>query len=136
MKASELIARAALLACMATAVAPVAWSQLPPNPVQNLPQNEARNGQTPLYRITAVDRVAKTVNYRHRGGATREFPLCDLGQVATAFKPRRRPQRFGGAPAPPSMSRKKRKKSLSGEITMVVPSPSALRCASSDRQKS
>ena len=38
--------------------------------------------------------------------------------------------------APPCMSRKKRKKSLSGEITIVVPSPSALRCASSERQKS
>jgi outer membrane protein OmpA-like peptidoglycan-associated protein len=46
-----------------------------PNPTQQLPsnENEARMaaGSAPIYRITVVGRTTKTVNYRHRGGATK-----------------------------------------------------------------
>ena len=46
-----------------------------PNPTQQLDttENAARMaaGQVPIYRITVVERTAKAVNYRNRGGATK-----------------------------------------------------------------
>ena len=46
-----------------------------PNPTQrSIPaENEARMaaGSMPIYRVTVIERTTKTVNYRHRGGATK-----------------------------------------------------------------
>ena len=50
-----------------------AQSAQAPNPVQQSPDNTARMaaGSTPIYRISVVERTAKAVNYRNRGGATK-----------------------------------------------------------------
>ncbi len=44
-----------------------------PNPVQQSAENTARMaaGSTPIYRISVVERTTKSVNYNHRGGATK-----------------------------------------------------------------
>lgn len=52
-----------------------AQSPQAPNPTQRSAQteNEARMaaGSMPIYRVTVIERTTRTVNYRHRGGATK-----------------------------------------------------------------
>ena len=43
-----------------------------PNPTQNTQIQQPLSEGTPIYKVTVVSRTAQAVNYRHRGGATKD----------------------------------------------------------------
>jgi outer membrane protein OmpA-like peptidoglycan-associated protein len=61
-----------------------AIAQTPPNPSQQLGATTARQGQTPIFRVTVVGHVTPAINYRPRKGDTRlDFRGTTLMPLAT-----------------------------------------------------